>query len=172
MYFNYKIIVDYAVYKAIFFDRDGVLNKERKDYVKTVDELEIFENIGKIIRRLKNGGFKIVVITNQSAINRNLTNDKNILEIHDAIQKFLKNYNTSIDRFYYCPHTPNENCDCRKPKSGLLIKAASDMDIDLKSSWMIGDNDSDIIAGEKVGCKSIKIKNNHELENIFNIILN
>jgi D-glycero-D-manno-heptose 1,7-bisphosphate phosphatase len=166
------MIIDHYVYKAVFFDRDGVLNKERKDYVKSVDELEIFENIGEIIKKLKNNGFKIIVITNQSAINRNLTNDKKIIEIHNSIQKFLKNYNTSIDRFYYCPHLPNENCDCRKPKSGLLIKAASDMDIDLQSSWMVGDNDTDIIAGENVGCKSIKIKNNHELENAVNVILN
>lgn len=158
--------------KAVFFDRDGVLNKERKDYVKSVDELEIFENIGEIIKKLKNNGFKIVVITNQSAINRNLTSKENILEIHNSIQKNLKKSNTSIDKFYFCPHTPNENCDCRKPKSGLLINAASDMDIDLKSSWMIGDNDSDIVAGENVGCKSIKIKNNYELENVVKMILN
>lgn len=160
------------MHKAVFFDRDGVLNKERKDYVKTVKELEIFENIDKVIKKLKDKGFKIVVITNQSAVNRNLTNTKNILEIHDAIQKFLKKSNTSIDAFYFCPHTPNENCICRKPKSGLLVNAALDMNIDLKSSWMIGDNDSDVMAGENVGCKSLKIKNNHELESIIKIILN
>jgi len=160
------------MHKAVFFDRDGVLNKERKDYVKTVKELEIFENIGEIIKKLKDKDFKIIVITNQSAINRNLTDKKNILEIHDSIQKFLEKSKTSIDAFYFCPHTPNENCVCRKPKSGLLIKAASDMNVDLKSSWMIGDNDSDIIAGENVGCKSLKIKNNQELENIINVILN
>ena len=158
--------------KAIFLDRDGVINKKRDDYVKSINELEIFPDIGEGILNLKKMGFLIIVITNQSIINRKIIAVEELEKIHLSIQNNLKENSCNIDRFYFCPHTPNENCNCRKPKSGLLINAASDMNIDLKSSWMIGDNDSDIIAGENVGCKSIKIKNNYELENVVKIILN
>jgi histidinol-phosphate phosphatase family protein len=158
--------------KAVFLDRDGVLNKERRDYVKFTSELEIYENISECIKKLKNGGFKVIVVTNQSAINRKLTNHENINEIHNTIQEYLKIHGTKIDGFYYCPHKPDEDCFCRKPKPGMLQAAAEDLEIDLKSSWMIGDNDTDVIAGENAGCKSVKIMNNFELVNTINNILN
>lgn len=147
--------------KAIFLDRDGVINKEKSTYVKTVSELEIFPNVENSVRKLKDAGFLIIVVTNQSAINRGLTNHHNISEIHSNIQEHFKKNNTSIDGFYYCPHRPDENCSCRKPKPGLLLKAADELKIDLKSSWMIGDNDSDVEAAESAGCRSIKI--NHDV---------
>ena len=96
--------------KVVFLDRDGVINKNRKNYVKNVDELEIFPEIGNLIKRLKNNGFLIIVITNQSAINRGLTTHNKINEIHNEIQKYLEQFMTSIDYFYYCPHTPEEKC--------------------------------------------------------------
>lgn len=141
----------------MFLDRDGVINRERHDYVKTADELEIFPNVMECIKLLKDAGFYIIVITNQSAINRGLTSHKNVESIHNTIQQYLRQYGTSIDSFYYCPHRPDENCTCRKPKSGLILKAASDFNIDLSLSWMIGDNDSDMKAAESVGCKGLKI---------------
>jgi histidinol-phosphate phosphatase family protein len=143
--------------KAIFLDRDGVINKERSDYVKTVKELEIFSDIWVPVKRLKDAGFLIIIITNQSAINKKLTTHKKVQEIHLEIQKHLNENGTSIDEFYYCPHTPAENCDCRKPKTGMLLEALDDFKIDLKSSWFIGDCDSDMEAAIKVGCKHIKI---------------
>lgn len=79
------------------------------------------------------------------------------MEIHSAIQEHLKKDGTFIDAFYYCPHKPDENCDCRKPKPGLLLKASTELEIDLKSSWMIGDSRSDLEAAKAVGCKSIMI---------------
>jgi len=157
--------------KAIFLDRDGVINQERKDYVKTIDELKIFENISEIILKLKKNNYLIIVITNQSAINRGLTNIKKLNEIHNDIQNQLAKSNTQIDAFYFCPHRPDENCLCRKPKPGLILKASEDFDIDLKSSWMIGDNNSDILAGQNAGCKSIKIKNNLDLPIILQDLL-
>jgi histidinol-phosphate phosphatase family protein len=157
--------------KAVFLDRDGVINKERKDYVKTVDELEIFENISKCIQELKKNNYLVIVITNQSAINRGLTSIQKINDIHNKIQNFLLKFNTKIDAFYFCPHRPDEHCLCRKPNSQMIIKASNDFDIDLQSSWMIGDNDSDVSAGQNAGCKSIKIKNNSDLPNIIKYIL-
>jgi len=151
------------LHKAVFFDRDGIINKERLDYVKTLDELEIFPNVADCISSLKKAGFLVVVVTNQSAINRGMTTHEKLLEIHNEIQNFLKKYGTKVDGFYYCPHKPDENCNCRKPKPGLLLKAADELNIDLKSSWLIGNNDSDLQASSSVGCKSIKVVEQDEL---------
>ena len=158
--------------KTVFVDRDGVINQERSDYVKSISELEIYPNVAKNIKLLKDAGFLVIVITNQSAVNRGIITHETVSQIHDSIQDHLKKYGTFLDGFYYCPHTPNENCNCRKPKSGLLEKAILELNIDLNSSWMIGDNDSDIEAADSIGCKSIKISNNFSLDNAVEKILN
>jgi len=157
--------------KTVFLDRDGIINENRNDYVKTVDELRILD-IGDSIKELKEHDFLIVVITNQSAINRGLTNHENVKQIHSTIQEYLKNKGTQIDAFYYCPHRPDENCECRKPKTGLFKKAIDDWNIDLKSSWLIGDQDSDIQAGQLLGCKTIKIAENSRINEAIQRILN
>ena len=151
--------------KAVFLDRDGVINENRIDYVKNTNELKIFDFVGSAITELKSMGFLVVVVTNQSAINRGLTTEKLVNEIHDEIQKYLKNYETVIDRFYFCPHKPNEKCNCRKPRPGLLQKAILEIGIEPNKSWMIGDKDSDITAGIEVGCQTIKLDNNFNLKN-------
>ena len=157
--------------KAIFLDRDGVLNKNKDDYVKNISELEIFPYILEPIKKLQSAGFKIIVITNQSAINRGLMTEKHLNEIHEKIQSFLIPHNAKIDSFYYCPHTPAENCSCRKPKTGLLLKAIDDFSIDVNSSWFIGDRDSDIQAGRSAGCKTLKIQHDFNLEKAVDVIL-
>ena len=159
-------------FKAIFLDRDGVLNKKRDDYVKTVSELNIFPFISKPIKKLQDADFKIIVITNQSAINRGLMNTKNLEDIHKKLQSFLTKYGAHIDHFYFCPHTPAENCSCRKPKPGLLLRAIDDFSIDVNQSWFLGDSDSDMLAGKIIGCKTIKINNELNLETAVNLILN
>ena len=158
--------------KTVFVDRDGVINQERSDYVKSISELEIYPNVAKNIKLLKDAGFLVIVITNQSAVNRGIVTHETINQIHNSIQDHLKKYGTFLDGFYYCPHTPNENCNCRKPKSGLLEKAILELNIDLNSSWMIGDSDSDIEAADSVGCKAIKINDNFSLDNAVEKILN
>ena len=156
--------------KAIFLDRDGVINKNRDDYVKSTKELEIFSNIGKEILKLKMKGFLIIVITNQSVINRKIITIRELEEIHSTIQKFLIKSKTSIDKFYFCPHRPDENCDCRKPKPGLILQAINEFSIDVSKSWMVGDSKTDIQAGEKAGCKTILLKKNDSFTNILKII--
>ena len=158
--------------KTVFVDRDGVINQERSDYVKSISELEIYPNVAKNIKLLKDAGFLVIVITNQSAVNRGIITHEIVSQIHDSIQDHLKKYGTFLDGFYYCPHTPNENCNCRKPKSGLLEKAILELNIDLNSSWMIGDSDSDIEAADSIGCKAIKINDNFSLDNAVEKILN
>jgi histidinol-phosphate phosphatase family protein len=157
--------------KSVFLDGDGVINKNKDDYVKNISELEIFQFISEPIKKLQSAGFKIIVITNQSAINRGLMTEKHLNEIHEKIQSFLIQNDTKIDYFYYCPHIPNENCSCRKPKSGLLLKAIDDFSIDVNNSWFVGDRDSDIQAGESVGCKTLKIEGDFNLEKAVNLIL-
>ena len=158
--------------KTVFLDRDGVINQERSDYVKSISELEIYPNVAKNIKLLKDAGFLVVVITNQSAVNRGIITHEMINQIHNSIQDHLKKHGTFLDGFYYCPHTPNENCNCRKPKPGLLQQAILELNIDLNSSWMIGDSDSDIEAADSVGCKAIKINDNFSLDNAVEKILN
>ena len=158
--------------KAVFLDRDGVINKNRIDYVKTISELEILPNIEIAIKKLKKNNFYVIVITNQSAINRNLMTYEQLNEIHSSIQIYLKNFDTCIDKFYFCPHTPNQNCNCRKPKTGMLIQAIEEFNIEPRSSWMIGDNDSDIKAGLAMGCKTIRINNKFNLDLATDKILN
>ena len=157
--------------KTVFLDRDGVINKERSDYIKSISELEIFPNVAKNIELLKNAGFLVVVITNQSAINRGLITHKTVDQIHDSIQNYLKTNGTSIDGFFYCPHKPNENCNCRKPKPGLLHQAILELNIDPKSSWMIGDNNSDIDTATSIGYKAIKLSKNFSLGKAVSKIL-
>ena len=158
--------------KAIFLDRDGVLNKERKDYVKNISELEMFPEIIVPIKKLKEKGFLIIIITNQSVINRGIITLENVQQIHQHIQNYLKKFEIKLDGFYICPHRPDENCLCRKPKSGLILRAIDDFKIDITSSWMIGDSDSDIIAARTVGCKAIKIGKEISLDQaVKNILL-
>ena len=157
--------------KAIFLDRDGVINKERKDYVKSVEEFQIIDNIPKVIKILKEKGFVVIVITNQSAINRGLVTIETLNEIHNHLQKILKDNNTSIDDFYFCPHIPDENCKCRKPNPGMLIKAVQDHNIDMNQSFMIGNSLTDIQAAQKAGCKGILLNQNQTLlELVTNLI--
>ena len=158
--------------KTVFVDRDGVINQERSDYVKSISELEIYPNVSKNIKLLKDAGFLVIVITNQSAVNRGIITHEMINQIHNSIQDHLKKHGTFLDGFYYCPHIPNENCNCRKPKPGLFQQAILELNIDLNSSWMIGDSDSDIEAADSIGCKAIKISDNFSLDNAVQKILN
>ena len=149
--------------RVVFLDRDGVINKERKDYVKNLDEFEIFNGVPKAIKILKEKNFLVIIITNQSAINRNLLTSDKLDEIHNYLQENLKKDNTSFDAIYYCPHKPEENCKCRKPKPGLLLRAAEEHSIDMENSFLIGDSMTDIEAADAAGCKGILLKENQSL---------
>ena len=158
--------------KAIFLDRDGVINQERKDYVKNLEEFKIFDNVAYAISLLKKENFLVVIITNQSAINRKLLSKENLDNIHEFLKKYLEKNNTSVDAIYYCPHTPEECCSCRKPKPGLLLQAALDLNIDLKDSWMIGDSKKDLDAAKAAGCNSILLKQDQKLFNVVKEFIN
>ncbi len=158
--------------KIVFLDRDGVLNKLRVDYVKHISEFEILPNVGNFVSQLTMAGFKIVVITNQSAIERNLLSIKELEKIHDTLKNNILKYGGKIDKIYFCPHKPEAKCQCRKPNTKLFELAFEDFaPVDLKKSWMIGDSKSDEEAAHKMNLNYFGIECNSTLENVIAHIL-
>ena len=156
---------------AVFLDRDGVINRNRDDYVKDVDEMEILPGVPKAINLLNTMNFKVVIISNQSAVSRGLITIEKLLEIHEFLKKELLQNNAKIDGIYFCPHRPDDSCECRKPKPTLILKAAKDLGINLSESYMIGDRESDMIAAEKAGVKFIPIETDGNLLKVVRTFL-
>ena len=139
--------------KAIFLDRDGVINKRLEgDYVKTLEEFKILPGVKEAIKKFHDLGYLVIVVTNQQGIGKGLMTEEDLKIIHDFMCNELK----YIDDIFYCPHLEG-TCNCRKPRPGMLLKAQEKWNIDFSKSWMIGDSDSDILCGKSVGCKTIKI---------------
>lgn len=160
----------YVLKKAIFLDRDGVINEHRNDYVKTPEEFQLISGVENWLKILSDLDFLLIIITNQSMIGRGISTLDNLNKIHSKMQNTFQSNGFKIDKIYFCPHTPEFDCDCRKPKTGLLKKAIQNFNIDVKNSWLIGDNYSDINAAKKINCKFIKISTNSSLENAVNEI--
>jgi D-glycero-D-manno-heptose 1,7-bisphosphate phosphatase len=132
---------------AVFLDRDGTIIKDA-DYLSRVDELEVFEFAAEALRLLKEKGYLLIVLTNQSGIARGFFDEATMQTVHDALKGRL---NGLIDAIYFCPHGPDDGCDCRKPGVGMIKQAASEYSIDLANSWIIGDKKSDIETGFNAG---------------------
>ncbi len=152
---------------ALFLDRDGVINKKRNDYVKDVEEFEFLPHVFEAIKHMKDLGFLIIVITNQSVVNRNIISEKKLKEIHDYMVNTLNKNSCKITKIYYCPHHPNEHCKCRKPNVGMIQQALNDFSIDLSKSILIGDSVTDIETAKKMKIKSILIKPNEFLIDVI-----
>ena len=148
--------------RAVFLDRDGVLTRERPDYVKTPEELEVLPGIYEPLKRIRERGFRIVLITNQSVVGRGLTTHEGLAKIHEKFRQDLLKHGCYLDAIYYCAHLPDENCDCRKPQPGMIMRAAKELGIDPKKSWLIGDKDIDIEAARRAGCKGIRVETNSQ----------
>lgn len=136
--------------KAVFLDRDGTLIEE-VNYLSRVEDLRVFPCTFEALRLLKDAGFMLIVVTNQSGIGRGVYDEAAMHSIHSAMQKQLGNM---IDAFYFCPHLPCDGCLCRKPMLGMLESAASDFSVDMPGSWMIGDKKIDIETARNAGLKS------------------
>lgn len=132
---------------AVFLDRDGTIIKDA-EYLSSVDELEVFEFAAEALRLLKEKGYLLIVLTNQSGIARGFFDEATMQIVHDTLQGQL---NGLIDVIYFCPHGPDDGCDCRKPGVGMIKQAASEHSIDLANSWMVGDKKSDIETGFNAG---------------------
>lgn len=147
--------------KAIFFDRDGVLNKEIGDYVCKIEDFEILPDAVDCIKLAKSLGYLAIVITNQGGIGKKLYSAEELESFHLKLQDACIKNGTSIDDFYYCPHHPiSSKCLCRKPDSLMLEKAMAKYDIDKNKSLMIGDTTRDIEAAQKAGIKGLLIQPN------------
>ena len=137
---------------AVFLDRDGVINYNRDDYVKQWAEFQFLPGALNALSRLSASPLIAVVVTNQSAVGRGLLDILDLEHIHAQMNGIIRKHGGRIDRVFYCPHHPEDNCDCRKPKPGLLQQAAYALNIDLTRSYLIGDAVSDIRAALAAGC--------------------
>lgn len=158
--------------KVVFLDRDGVINFERKDYVKTSDEFQLIPDVMFWLKLLVDKGFKLIIITNQSMIGRGLSTVENLHLIHQKMQKMFSANGFQIDGIYYCPHKPEDNCLCRKPEIELFKNAIDEFCIDVENSWFIGNNETDMLAGKRIRCKIIKIQTNSSLKEATSKIIN
>jgi D,D-heptose 1,7-bisphosphate phosphatase len=160
--------------KAIFLDRDGVLNEE-KSFISTPDGLDLYEFTPAAIRKINESGYLSIVVTNQSAVARNLCTEEDVQAIHYKLETLLGEQHAWLDAIYYCPHHPDKgypeenpvykiDCDCRKPKTGMFIKASEDFNIRLSDSYMIGDSERDIQAGINAGCVTVGVRTGYGIK--------
>ena len=142
--------------RAVFVDRDGTLAPD-VNYCRRPEDFNLFPETPQAIRMLNDAGFKVIVITNQSGLARGYFTEGTLARIHQKMIDDLKKEGACIDAIYYCPHHPDDNCECRKPGTVLFEKAASDLDIDLSQSFVIGDREIDIKPGKAIGTKTILV---------------
>lgn len=142
---------------AIFFDRDGVICKNRSDHVKSWAEFEFLPQVKESLAALSLLNLPLIVVTNQAAIGRGLMTVELLEDIHQRMVAEIAAQGGRIDRIFYCPHRPEDSCDCRKPKPGMLYQAAAEMGLDLTRSYLIGDAMTDIQAGRQAGCHNILV---------------
>lgn len=152
--------------RGIFLDRDGVICKNRSDYVKSWEEFQFLPGAKDSLVKLAKLGLPIIVITNQSAIGRKIISASTVEDIHRRMVAEIESCGGRIDKVLYCPHQPDDECNCRKPEPGMLQQAASEMKLDLCNSYMVGDATSDLIAGLRVGCHTFLVLTGRGVEQL------
>lgn len=143
--------------RAIFLDRDGVINWNRADHVKSWAEFEFLPRAREGLRQIARLDLAVVVVSNQAAINRRLVKESAVRSIHARMLEEIGQAGGRIDRVYFCPHTPEEQCGCRKPEPGMYLQAADDLDIDLLRSYIVGDAKADVQAAYEIGATPILV---------------
>ena len=155
--------------KAVFLDRDGTINKY-VGFLRNINDFELIDGVAEAIKKINASGYLAIVVTNQPVIARGEVTFDELEQIHNKMETLLGIEGAYVDAIYYCPHHPHKgyegerpelkfDCDCRKPKPGMLLKAAEDFNIDLSKSWMVGDGENDIKAGKAAGCHTALIGN-------------
>ena len=147
--------------KAIFLDRDGVVNVE-KDYLYKIEDFEFIDGLFEALQYLKSLGFLFFVITNQSGIGRGYYQEEDFLNLTKWMIEQFQQKGIEISQVEYCPHSPEVECNCRKPKTGMIEKIAQNFQIDFENSWIIGDKESDIECGINSGIRNtIQVRSGH-----------
>ena len=146
--------------KAAFLDRDGVINRKAPtegEYITRWEEMQILPGVVEAITLLNRTGFRVIVVSNQRCVAKGLLTIRELDSLHQRLRTELHVNGAKIDEIYYCPHEEQPQCSCRKPEPGMLFAAASEHEIDLNSSWMIGDSEKDVEAGRRAGCRTARI---------------
>lgn len=136
--------------KAFFIDRDGVVNVDH-GYVASIDDFEFMADVFPVLRSLSARGYLLVVITNQSGIGRGYYTEEDFRKLTDWMLQRLSAEGIELAAVYSCPHSPEEECDCRKPAPGMFLQAERELGLDMSASWMVGDKESDMQAAEAAG---------------------
>jgi len=147
------------VQKAIFLDRDGVINVD-KAYVSKIEDFEFCEGTFETLRHFQSLGYLLIIVTNQSGIGRGYYSEEDFQHLTTWMLQELLHVNIHMDAIYHCPHAPEVQCNCRKPKSGMLEEAIKAFHIDVEQSWMIGDKPSDIEAALGAGVRQTILLSN------------
>jgi D-glycero-D-manno-heptose 1,7-bisphosphate phosphatase len=142
----------------VFLDRDGVIIRNRADYVKSWEEVEVLPGALDALARLAAAGHRAVVVTNQSAIARGLVSVATVDDIHHRLDRIIEAAGGAITAYYICPHAPEDGCACRKPQSGLLLRARDELSIDLGAAYLIGDQLIDMEAARAAGCTGVLVQ--------------
>ena len=151
-------------YNTLFLDRDGVINHKTDGYIQFFSEFRFIEDVPESIAKLSDYFERIIIVTNQQGIGKKIMTENQLFSLHDKMISEINTLGGKIEKIYYCLHLESSNCNCRKPKSGMLLKAKEDFpEIDFKKSILIGDSDTDIIAAENVNIKSIQVSPTYTL---------
>jgi D-glycero-D-manno-heptose 1,7-bisphosphate phosphatase len=157
--------------KAVFLDRDGVINQERGDWTYLLEDFRINEGVVEALKVFQQKNYLLIVISNQSGIAKGVYKQEQTEYLHLQLERHFKNHGIILTEIYYCPHHPDiSKCICRKPDSLLLEKAIARFQINASESFFIGDAERDIAAGTKAGVKTIKVEPNSSLMNVLHLI--
>ena len=150
--------------KVVFLDRDGVINKE-VGYLHKIKDFEFIDGVFKACQAFQNLGYQIIIVTNQSGIGRRYYLEKDFHIVNNWMLKQFEKNNVSILDVCFCPHAPEDHCDCRKPKPGMLLAAQKKHHINMELSWMIGDKEADIQAANAASINNtILVKSGHDID--------
>jgi D-glycero-D-manno-heptose 1,7-bisphosphate phosphatase len=151
---------------AVFLDRDGVINHNRPDHVKTWEEFAFLPQALGALRRLAALDWPVVVVSNQAAVGRGLVDWGTVEEINTRMAAVVRDFGGRVDAVLCCPHRPDEGCACRKPQPGLLLQAAERLGLDLEASFLIGDAESDVLAARSAGCRPVLVETGRGAEQL------
>lgn len=145
--------------RAVFLDRDGVINQKAPEgsYVTLWAQVQFFPGAAEAVKRIREAGFEVIVVSNQRAVAKGLIAEAELESLHLRMWQEFFHGEKGFDAVYYCPHDSDPPCECRKPQPGMLLTAARNRGIDLPSSWIVGDSESDVQAGRRAGCRTIRI---------------